>query len=281
MSHRAIFNMITAVILAVLIVAPVALPQNDASDDQSKPDDQSKKAPTVKMEKIPSDLGAMLALAFERNPDIRLAEADLRHAMLEMYLVRLKVSQAVIEAYYEVELLRNALEGVEKKYDRIQRLQEANSVDEGTVFVHFQELMESRTAHSRGKAQLRAVIGLDPTGNEMPEKLEDMVSKALESNGEIALAEAGLVRMEALLNQVRLKVTQEVSSAFHHRRVVDSTLALAQERLRMIQIQVDRGMVSTEKAMDGRQAILEIEAEKMQDEAHVRYLLGLGVILSK
>ena len=115
----------------------------------------------------------------------------------------------------------------------------------------------------------------------MPEKLEDMVSKALESNGEIALAEAGLARMEALLNQVRLKVTQEVSTVFHQQRLMDKTLALAQEQLQVIQIQAEGGRVPDDKVRDARQALLKIEAERMQDEAYVRYLLGLGVILSK
>lgn len=287
MSYRAVFNMITAAVLAVLIVAPDAHPQGDASDDptrpkgQSKPDDQSQKAITVKMDKIPGDLGEMLALAYERNPDIRLAEADLRHAVLEMQQIRLQVAQAVVEAYYEMEVLQNALEGVKEQYARIQRLQEAKSVDEGAVAGRFQELMEARTAHSRSQAQLRAIIGLDPAGGEMPEKLEDMVAKALECNGEIALAEAGLVRMEAMLNQVRLKVTQEVSSAFHQRRIMDNALALEQQRLQVIQMQADRGLASTEKVMEARQALLRIEAEAMQDEAFVRYLLGLGVTLSK
>jgi hypothetical protein len=103
-----------------------------------------------------------------------------------------------------------------------------------------------------------------------------MLAIALSSNGEIMLAQADLIRMDARLNQTRLQMTEEVTIAFQTGRVKKNALNNAEKVLQMIKERGSQGIVSKEEELSAFQAKIEAEAELARIEAHIRYLLGLG-----
>jgi|GEM_PF-2095167 len=233
----------------------------------------------VTLQKIPSSLEAMLARALEANPDILVAEADHYHAQTVVKQMRLRVSQALIEAYHQLKMRQNALQDARHKYARMERLFKEGLLDEDSLITHRQGLLPADAAVAEIEAMIRGIMGVDPLSGKTPESLEEMLTIALRSNGEIMLAEADLIRMDARLNQTRLKVTEEVTIAFQMLRITKNALGFAQHVWQKTEVLVDKNLDSKDAERSAFQAMIEAEAELVQFEAHIRYLLGLGGIV--
>jgi hypothetical protein len=82
------------------------------------------------------------------------------------------------------------------------------------------------------------------------------------------------MRMQARSDQVRLKVTEEVTIAHQTRRAKRNALDQAKRRLQRILELRDQGMVGPEEEYPAYQAVFEAEAELVQIEARLRYLMG-------
>ncbi|MBN1418260.1 MAG: hypothetical protein JXP34_05755 [Planctomycetes bacterium] len=109
-----------------------------------------------------------------------------------------------------------------------------------------------------------------------PESLEDRIALALRSNPEILTAEAKVREAEAELNQVRLRVVQDVVASHHERerqvRVMDS----AREQLARVSQLIQKGVKPTSERVPAETAVFEADAKCAQIEAALRYLMGVG-----
>jgi len=115
-----------------------------------------------------------------------------------------------------------------------------------------------------------------PALPEIPKTLEEMLAVALRSNPEILKGEAKVRKAEADLNQVRLKVTQEVIASYHELVKEKGTLdaLVAQEdRIKKLMAVGQAPSDATSEILVSR---LNANARAAQGEAQLRYKLGLG-----
>jgi hypothetical protein len=110
----------------------------------------------------------------------------------------------------------------------------------------------------------------------VPDKLEEMLALALRSNPEILLAESKLRQAQSELNQVRLKVTEEVVSLYYERRKQEELSAQLNQQLKVVQAAFRAGEIPSEKVIEAMIARSNAAAAVPQIEAQTRYLLGLG-----
>lgn len=235
----------------------------------------------IALQKLPSSLEEMLGVALDSNPDIQVADADLHYAHAKLKQVRLKVSHALVEAFQERHLRMEALEIVRTKYARIKARAEDGMITSTELSDARQTLTASEVALTEAESVIRALTGLDPTSGKTPEVLEEALTTAFQSNGEVALAEADLVRMDVRSNQVRLKVTEEVTITFQMRRSMMNALAVAEKIYQRVQANVEMGRDHEDEKLVAFQGVIEAEAELVRIEAHLRYLLGLGGLRKK
>ncbi len=228
------------------------------------------------LQQIPDTLEGMLSRALQSSPDIRVAEADLLHAQASVKQVRLKVSQAVVGIYHDLNAQRTNLKHVKQELSRVQNLIELGRAGGESEIPHLQALSEGGARLARSEAMIRTILGIESPAAKPPETLEDLLANSFDANADIALAESVTARMLARLNQTRFKVMQEVADAFQARRVKRSALDMARRKLELAQHRVEKGLISKNDEMEPIQALIESEAELMQIEAHIRYLLGLG-----
>jgi hypothetical protein len=233
------------------------------------------------LQKLPSSLEAMLGVALDSNPDIQVADADLNHAHAKLKQVRLKVSHALVEAFQQRHLRLEALEIARTNYAGMKTRADDGLITRAELSGARQSLTATEVALTETESVIRALTGLNPTSGKTPEGLEEAMTTAFQYNGEVALAEADLVRMDARSNQVRLKVTEEVSITFQTRRSVLNALAVAEKNFQRMQAKVEKGLVHEEEKLVAFQGVIEAEGELVRIEAHLRYLLGLGSIRKK
>jgi hypothetical protein len=112
---------------------------------------------------------------------------------------------------------------------------------------------------------------------DVPRNLAEMLTVALRSNPEILQAEAKVRRAEADLNQVRLKVTEAVVTAFHEREKQEAAIRATEQTFANARKMARTGTVSQTETIAAERAYVEERAKHVQNEARARYLLGLGV----
>jgi hypothetical protein len=103
-----------------------------------------------------------------------------------------------------------------------------------------------------------------------------MLSVALRSNPEILQAEAKVRQAEADLNQARLKVMEEVVTAFHEREKQQAAIRSAEQSYMATRQRVESGTTHESELIVAEQALVESRSKLVQNEARARYLLGLG-----
>jgi hypothetical protein len=120
-----------------------------------------------------------------------------------------------------------------------------------------------------------------PALPEIPQTLEEMLAIALRSNPEILKAEAKVRKAEADLNQARLRVTQEVISGYHEllkEKGTQDALAAQEEHIRKLMAVGQAPSDATSEILVSR---LNAKARAAQNEAQLRYKLGLGGSLGR
>jgi hypothetical protein len=116
---------------------------------------------------------------------------------------------------------------------------------------------------------------------DVPRNLAEMLEAALRSNPQILQAEAKVRQAQANLNQARLKVMEEVVTAFHEREKQEAAIRGADVTLERMKQMVKVGTVNPSELAPAEQAHSEAKAKLMQGEAHARYLLGLGGLVGE
>ena len=111
---------------------------------------------------------------------------------------------------------------------------------------------------------------------DVPRNLAEMLTTALSSNPEILQAEAKVRRAQADLNQVRLKVTEAVVTAFHEREKQEAAIRATEQTFANARRMAKTGTVSESETIAAKRAYVEEKAKHLQNEARTRYLLGLG-----
>jgi hypothetical protein len=103
-----------------------------------------------------------------------------------------------------------------------------------------------------------------------------MLALALRSNPEILLAESKLRQARSELNQVQLKVTEQVVSLYYERKKQEDLLAQLNQQLKAVQSAFQIGQTPSDKVIEATIARSNAAAAVPQIEAQTRYLLGLG-----
>ncbi len=125
------------------------------------------------------------------------------------------------------------------------------------------------------------VVVLDPAKPPLAtspasKSLAEMFELALRSNPEVVQAEATVRQAEADLNQVRLKVMQEVITAYHEGRKQRELLGYYEEEAENFRKRFEVGQATQG---EGNQAFRQLAATKAslaQTEAQLLYILGTG-----
>jgi len=246
------------------------------AEDGKSPVDKEK---TFTLQKLPSSLEEMLSRALEANPDICVAKADLQYAYARVKQVRLKISQALVEAFQARHVRKEALKIEKSKYENMHKLVESGHLQKESLFPQRQSLAAAEAALAETESMIRGLAGIDPVSGNTPDSLEKALSQAFQSNGEIGLTKADLIRMEAKLNQIRLKVSEEVTITFQVQRSKRNALVVAEKMFHKVQTRAEEGVLPEHEKLAAFQAVIEAEAELARVEARLRYLLGLGGVL--
>lgn len=226
---------------------------------------------------IPSSLEEMLAHALKSNPDILVAEADLYHAQAVAKQTRLEVSRMIVEAFLQRKTRKENVEIAKRRYSDMKMVASAGGMNQTDLFEFQQTLTAAEAALAEIEAELRSLTGVDPVSGRRFIMLEEALDEAFESNGEIMLAQADLVRMDTRLNRMRLQVIEEVTITFQTRRSLELALDNAHRAHQRAQERVKQGIIPEEERLEAFQHLIEIEAEHLRVEAHLRYLLGIGM----
>jgi hypothetical protein len=113
-------------------------------------------------------------------------------------------------------------------------------------------------------------------GQPLPDSLDAMIETALRSNPEILLAEAKIRQAQAEMNEIRLRVAQEVTKIhgmIRHHREISKRLRDRYARAREL---VEKGVTSDTEVSDLLIDMAGADARRSELEAEARYLLGLG-----
>jgi len=125
------------------------------------------------------------------------------------------------------------------------------------------------------KGQKKAVESAPPR-EEMPRSLDDMIAVALRSNPDVLRAEAKVVQARMALNQTRLRITEEIVSTNHERQRLEGMLRFAENSLSSMQRAKDVNTVSILEVLQAETALIDAKAKLEQNQARLRFLLGLG-----
>jgi hypothetical protein len=109
-----------------------------------------------------------------------------------------------------------------------------------------------------------------------PQALGDMLARAMQSNPEVLLAEARLEQARAELNQVRLKVTQEVIEAHAQRQALRHRIRGVHDRMEQAKALHANGVLPVDELRQAEVTLCESEGALAASEAQIRYLLGMG-----
>jgi hypothetical protein len=110
----------------------------------------------------------------------------------------------------------------------------------------------------------------------LPEGLDAMLGIALAANPDILVAEAKMQEAQAELNQTRLKVTQGVVMFHQKRRSQLELIQAARVRSDTMKARVDTGTAPQSELDDAVLNRAQAEAQLLQIEGEIRYVLGLG-----
>lgn len=110
----------------------------------------------------------------------------------------------------------------------------------------------------------------------LPATLEEMLAVALRSNPEILKADAKVRKAQADLNQVRLKVTQQLITTYHERTKDTEALTVADEQEQNVKRMIAVGTMPQGALNESQLARANAKARIAQGEAQLRYVMGLG-----
>lgn len=111
----------------------------------------------------------------------------------------------------------------------------------------------------------------------LPDSLEAMLARALESNPDLALVEAKLAAARAHVSQTRLRVAQQVTMLHVERTRLTKLRDIVARRLVETQRRIEAGVVSITELTEATLAVAEADADLARTEAELRYVLGLGL----
>ncbi len=106
--------------------------------------------------------------------------------------------------------------------------------------------------------------------------LAEMFEVALRSNPEVVQAEATVRQAEADLNQVRLKVVQEVITAYHEGRKQRELLGYYEEEAASFRKRFEVGQAAQGEGNQAFRQLAATRASLAQTEARLLYILGTG-----
>jgi multidrug efflux pump subunit AcrA (membrane-fusion protein) len=122
--------------------------------------------------------------------------------------------------------------------------------------------------------------GTDPviagSKQKLPERLEDLLASAMDTNPDVLLAEAGVREATAKLNQVRLEVAQRAAALFHERKKHRTSLAALRQRYEEVHKLYAAGREQQQRVREIGLEMAEADAAIAQVDAEIRYLLGAG-----
>lgn len=254
--------------VVLLLVPAVLSPAEEARRSRPK---------KVRLAGIPGSLEEMLGVALRSNPDIAVAEATVRQAEAKLRKARFKAAQDIASAYQEIEVQKGAVRAAEEQYESYKRLWEMGRATQAETILSLQAITAARSSLARAEAQIRYILGSDgkPVTGEM--SLEKMLSRAVQSSPDVSMAEADVHLAQVRLRQSRLGVTRDVTAAHEARRAQQAALEAARSRFERVLKLKQQNVVSEESEFEAVQALIEAEASIVQADAHVRYLLGLGI----
>lgn len=253
-------RMIIINLILTLLFTAMAFAQQEAKDGEK----------AFTLQKLPSSLEEMLGRALKSNPDIQVAEADLHQAQTRLNQVRLHVSQILVEVFQARRACIEGLQIAKEKHDQMQKKVDAGLVHQELMYELRQDVTMKEVGLAEVESSIRRHVGIDPVNGKTPESLEKGLAQAFQTNGDVALARADLVRADAILNQARLKVTEEVTINFQERRSRQHAVNMHKKALEKAQEQWK------ESCLGNIQTVIEAETALNKVEARLRYLLGLG-----
>ena len=112
--------------------------------------------------------------------------------------------------------------------------------------------------------------------SKISENMEELIATALQGNPELQMAEAKVKQAMAELNQIRLRVTQDVVVAHNERKLRRRALELKVKELEEQKALQARGFVSAGERYKLVTAVAHAQASISEVEAGLRYLTGGG-----
>jgi hypothetical protein len=125
-------------------------------------------------------------------------------------------------------------------------------------------------AETAGQAQEEALAF-----QQIPDSLEGMIARALQSSPDIQVAEADLLYAQASLKQVRFEVSQQVVEVYHELKVLNSKQESVKRELARFNQLMEAGLTGPEEEIPLLHALFETGAEKARAEAMMRTILGV------
>ncbi len=119
---------------------------------------QGSSAPRAAPPSVPS-IENMLAAALKFNPEIRMAEAKLRDDEAELNRSRLRVMQKVIALHHTLQAHRAAVDGAEKKVQRLSEMVRRGANQPAVLQEAQQELARTRAKLDETRAELPYLLG--------------------------------------------------------------------------------------------------------------------------
>lgn len=135
-----------------------------------------------------------------------------------------------------------------------------------TILVSLAGWTQAQEAQNPGNTEATTSVAdsnTDAAKDELPESLSVLVAMGLRSNPDVLIAEARLKEAEATLNQVRLRVTQEIVTTHQE-------LQFAEKRLARL-----NRLVNSNARSKNEDTVLD-RREQVRLAAQLRYLVGLA-----
>ncbi len=110
----------------------------------------------------------------------------------------------------------------------------------------------------------------------LPDAIEEMLAAALHSNPDILRAEARVEEARARLNSARLKVTEDVTHAFHERTKLREIVGVRERQAANHKSMVQTGRAPQSEFEAVLASLTEARAQLAQVEARIRFLMGVG-----
>lgn len=216
----------------------------------------------------PTTIKEMVVCAVKNNPDIQVVEAEFMYTQAKVKHVLLDVTRQTIEYHKKWEELKKTIQAPEELSIRLTE----NNPQLNAAKLKSTQAIPLLKNH---EIAIRVFLGMKTDSNDLPKSLEEMIKKALTSNPGAELAKAELRKVDAQLNQATLRVTQDIVTLYYKRKTFETALQLAKKQVMRMQKLVANGTAEVRVEDEAVQNMIEAEAEYMQCEAQLRYLLGL------